>query len=128
VFNTGTAGLGVHQITYTVTDLKGCEGFVKGNIWVALCTSIDNEHATNNLIVYPNPYADKFTIELTVAKSDLVSIRMTNILGETVKHIESSVLSGVYKNEIDSKELPTGIYFITVQTSNSRIVQRVIKN
>jgi hypothetical protein len=128
VFNSGTAGLGVHQITYTITDLKGCEGFVKGKIYVDLCTSVDNEQVTNNLVVYPNPYSDKFRMELTLVKSDMVSIRMINILGETVKHIESSVLSGVYKNEIDTKELPNGIYFITVQTSDSRIVQRVIKN
>jgi hypothetical protein len=128
VFNTSTAGLGVHQITYTVTDLKGCEGSAKANIFVDLCTSVDKENVTTNLVVYPNPYSDKFTIELTLAKSDLVSIRLINLLGETVKQIETSVLSGVYKNEIDSKELPNGIYFITVQTSDSRIVQRVIKN
>lgn len=128
IFNTNTAGLGVHPITYTITDLKGCEGFVKANIYVALCTSVNDERVTNNMVVYPNPYSDKFTIELTLAKSDLVSITMMNLLGETVKHIEKSVLSGVYKNEIDSKELPNGIYFITVQTSDSRIIQRVIKN
>jgi hypothetical protein len=128
VFNTSTVGIGVHPVTYTVTDLKGCEGFIKVKIYVALCTSVDNENITSNLVVYPNPYSDKFTIELTLAKSDLVSIRLTNLLGETVKQIETTVVSGVYKNEIDSKELPNGIYFITVQTSDSRIVQRVIKN
>ncbi len=128
IFNTATAGVGVHEITYTVTDLKGCEGFAKAKIFVDLCTSIDAADATNTMAVYPNPYADKFTIELTLAKSDMVHISMINILGETVKQIEKSVLSGVYKNEIDGTELPKGIYFITVQTSDSRIVQRVIKN
>jgi hypothetical protein len=128
VFNTSTAGLGVHPVIYTVTDYKGCEGSVKANIFVDICTSIDNEETTNNLVVYPNPYSDKFTIELTLMKSDLVTIRLTNLLGETVKQVETFVLSGVYKNEMDTKELPNGIYFITVQTSGSKIVQRVIKN
>lgn len=128
VFKTSVAGKGVHVITYTVTDFKGCEGSAKANIFVDICTGVNVEAAKNSLVVYPNPHTDNFTIELTMVKSDVVSINLTNILGETVKHIEKSVLSGTYKNEIDTQGLPTGIYFISVQTSGENIVQRVIKN
>jgi hypothetical protein len=128
VFKTVVAGAGAHVITYTITDFKGCEGSAKASIYVEVCTDVTTEEIKNTLVVYPNPHKDNFTIELTLTKSDMVSIRMTNILGETVKQIEKSVLSGVYKNVIGTEELPQGIYFITVQTSDERIVQRVIKN
>lgn len=128
VFKTTVAGAGKHEISYTVTDLKGCEGSAKATIFVEICTDVNKEVSAHSLLVYPNPHKDKFTVELTLTKSELVSIRMTNILGETVKQIEKSFISGVYKNEISTEELPHGIYFITVQTSEDRIVQRVIKN
>ena len=128
LFKTSVAGAGSHVITYTITDLKGCEGSAKASIYVVVCTDVQAEAAKNSVLVYPNPHTAKFTIELMLAKSDMVSISMTNILGETVKHVEKAVLSGVYRNEISTEELPSGIYFITVQTSDDKIVQRVIKN
>ncbi len=128
IFKSGVAGPGVHVITYTIVDFKGCEGSAKDSIFVDVCTDVKEETAKNTLLVYPNPHTNRFTIELTLVQSEAVAIRMTNILGETVQQFEKSVASGMYKNEIDTQELPTGIYFITVQTSNDRIVQRVIKN
>lgn len=118
----------MHEIKYTVTDLKGCEGFATAKIYVDVCTDVIENAANNSYVVYPNPYTDNFTIELTLTKSEIVSIRMTNILGETVKQFEKSLESGVHKNEINASELPTGIYFITIQTANDKTVQRLIKN
>lgn len=127
-FKSAVAGKGVHEITYTVTDLKGCEGYAKATIFVDICTDINEEVASNSFVVYPNPYSDNFTIELTLAKNEVVSIFMTNILGETVRHFEKSLQGGVHKNVVDASELPKGIYFITIQTANDKIVQRLIKN
>lgn len=127
-FKSSVAGKGLHEVTYTVTDLKGCEGTAKVKIFVEICTEVTEETAKNAYVVYPNPYSENFTIELTLAKSEVVSIRMTNILGETVKQFEKALQSGVHKNEINASELPTGIYFITIQTADDKIVQRLIKN
>lgn len=128
IFKSSVAGKGLHEITYTVTDLKGCEGYAKAKIFVEICTDVKEEATNNSYVVYPNPYTENFTIELTLAKREVVSIRMTNILGETVKQFEKSLESGVHKNEINASELPTGIYFITIQTANDKTVQRLIKN
>ena len=102
--------------------------YAKATIFVDLCTDVMDEKVSNSYAVYPNPYSENFTIELNLAKSEVVSIRMTNILGETVKQFEKSLQSGVHKNEINASELPTGIYFITIQTADDKIVQRLIKN
>ncbi len=128
VFNPATAGVGTHVITYAYKDSTGCEGTAKASIFVDVCLSIKNKTAQHTLDVYPNPYTEKFTIELVVAKSAEFTIKLTNVLGETVKEIEKSYLTGVYKNEISTKELANGIYFITVQTADTKMVQRVIKN
>ena len=128
VFNPLTAGVGTHAITYSYKDSTGCDGDAKASIFVDVCLSVKNKTVQHILDVYPNPYTEKFTIELVVAKSSEFTIKLTNVLGETVKEIEKSFLTGVYKNEISTKELPNGIYFITVQTADSKMVQRIIKN
>ena len=128
VFNPLTAGVGVHVITYSYTNSLGCEGNAKATILVDVCLSIENRSAKQVLNVYPNPHDENFTLEFEVAKSAVFTIKLVNVLGETVKEIENSFLSGVYKNEISTKDLPNGMYFITVQSADMKSVKRVVKN
>ncbi|MEO6902514.1 MAG: T9SS type A sorting domain-containing protein [Bacteroidia bacterium] len=129
IFNPITAGLGKHVVTYSYTDsLNGCKSIAKATIFVDVCLSIKNNAVLSVLDAYPNPFTESFTISLVVAKPGMFTITLTNVLGETMKEIEKSFLTGTYKNEINAKELEGGIYFITVQSAEGKIVRRIIKN
>ena len=57
---------------------------------------------------YPNPFADKLTIETT--QGDMISIY--NMLGEKMKSV--SLKSGQTKVQVDGTELNSGIYFYSI--------------
>ena len=66
--------------------------------------------ARTNVRVYPNPSAGKITCEYKDALQ-LQYISITNLLGEEVLKISEP------KKEIDISNLPTGLYYLRVETN-----------
>ena len=76
---------------------------------------------SGTLLVYPNPANDILFVETrSIASQPAQTYHITNLMGQTV-------LSGSIndeKQQIDIKELPVGMYFITV---GGQIVKFVVK-
>ncbi|HZV70920.1 MAG TPA: serine hydrolase [Saprospiraceae bacterium] len=71
------------------------------------------------LKIYPNPACQYFTIDLEEGYYDIL---IANAMGENVyeqTHVNGSV-------EIDRKEFPVGVYFVTVGTAGKYIVRKLI--
>lgn len=76
----------------------------------------------NNVIVFPNPCSEKFTIE-----SNLIfdSIEIYNIYGELVYAIPSS--NAKLSMDINIVERPNGIYFVKLLVGTKTITKKIIK-
>lgn len=81
--------------------------------------SVD-ENNLNRTEIYPNPVANKLTIEST---EQLNEIRIFNVMGQEVRRIIPNALT----MEIDMSNLILGIYFIKMYNSESSIIKKVIK-
>jgi hypothetical protein len=79
-----------------------------------------NTVSSNNFTIAPNPAAEQ--INLLNMPTDVESISVINILGETVLNKNLSV-----KN-MDISELKAGIYWVAVESKGIRYTQRFIKN
>lgn len=104
---------------YTVTGTTdGCSNSSVFTQTVSLCTSISkapfNDH---EIIIYPNPFADKVLLVVNNLKGTKVSV--FNSLGLLIYQID------INKNEteIDLSEQASGIYFIKIGSS----IQKIIK-
>ncbi len=84
-----------------------------------------------SLSTYPNPFNNNLMINISVAKADLFRIRIVNILGEEVysfsntNFIEGShslLWDGI---DINGKYLPSGVYFIVVNSNHQVHVEKV---
>jgi len=84
----------------------------------AKVTGID-KNSLSNIFVYPNPFKD----ELYVSKPELVkSIQITNVTGQKIKEV---IFDG---KPISTKELTSGIYFITIESvTGEKVVHKVVK-
>lgn len=67
---------------------------------------------------YPNPFNGETSIRFQLLRSDKVTVRVINLLGETVRILASGYMPlGEKSFTWDASTAPAGIYFYTVETS-----------
>jgi Pectate lyase len=71
----------------------------------------------NQLLLYPNPVTDKLYIS---SSSPVKSIAIIDALGKTITQQSN-------KNEINTSNLPSGIYIVKVKTEDGETAERMIK-
>ena len=76
---------------------------------------------------YPNPFNPSTTIEFTLPKSEIVELKIFNILGKEVSTLVSNKLnSGNYTYQFDGKNLASGIYYYQLIAGDFREVKKMI--
>ena len=76
---------------------------------------------------YPNPFNPATTVSFYLPRGTNVLLRITNILGETVTVLQNGYLTaGDYSMQFDGKGLSSGIYFVSLITSESSFVKKIL--
>ncbi len=81
---------------------------------------------------YPNPFNPSTTISFSLPKSEIVKIKIYDILGRGIRTLVNSRMQvGLKKVEWDGKDtygraVPSGIYFYRLETENCRSVQKML--
>jgi hypothetical protein len=84
--------------------------------------SSENEFATANFSIYPNPASD--VINLNAGNLIINSVKITDINGRVVSTFNVNLTSSV---EINVSDLTTGIYFLTVDTDQGVGTSKIVK-
>lgn len=76
-----------------------------------------------NMGIYPNPFENKFTVELSENTIYPIKIEVIDFLGRKVyaQQVETTV------TEIELNNLPLGTYFIRTVSETSQVVERIVK-
>ena len=82
--------------------------------------NVEENIATNNISVYPNPVNDKLYI---VTEDEVEDVVVYDIYG---RHQQLSAVS-CQPSVIDVENLKSGIYFVKINTDKGNIVKRIIK-
>jgi len=108
--------------TITGTDaLTGCSSLKTYTLSVAPCTGIDAAALANEtFVMYPNPSSGIVVIE---SGTKNCNIKVFNQLGQILYHVKSE--SG--NESIDMSNWDNGIYFVEIQNSDNRKIQKLIK-
>lgn len=120
-FNLSSANIGSNAVQYAYTDSNGCISAVTFNINVQNCTGI-SESSTLDFMIYPNPSDGRVSIVMpeSMKNAELV---VTDMQGKQVLKL----ISTEYKNEIDLRLQPAGVYFVSITSQSERIVKRLVK-
>ncbi len=88
---------------------------------------IPNQKGDELMIIYPNPSAGIFNLDMAFNEPQDVAVAVYDMMGnKIVDQLLKNV--SVQINKIDLTNQPTGIYFITVQGKDKRISRKLIKN
>lgn len=90
-------------------------------------TSVNEDNSSHTFTIYPNPSSDLLNIETTFLKKESITIGLYNVMGVKVMNIEQEIVVGTYKEQINIKSLPAGVYFLSFQTDNTTAIKKVVK-
>jgi hypothetical protein len=85
----------------------------------------------NNLVVqfhnYPNPFSKQTTIKFNMSKPDKIYLAIYNLDGQEVEVLKNDVISeGEHKIQWNTDNLPEGIYYCRLQTSEFSSVVKMM--
>jgi len=76
---------------------------------------------------YPNPFNATTIINYGLPQSGQVSLQVYNPLGQTFSTLfEGFMQAGEYSTRLTTDNLPTGLYFVRLEASNTVLTQKVI--
>ncbi len=77
--------------------------------------------------MYPNPAADRVTIDLTIRKAGTTTITVTNLFGQQVAVLEEGALlnAGRYQADFPIAGLSPGLYFISMKNGEDVITRKL---
>ena len=76
---------------------------------------------------YPNPFNPSTNIKFFLPKGSNTTLKIVNILGEEVKTIYKGYLSsGNYKFNFNAAGYGSGVYFVILNTRDSRLVRKIV--
>ena len=76
---------------------------------------------------FPNPFNPKTTIRYTLPTSDVVLIKVFNVLGKEISTLVNEEKSaGGYRCEWDAGGFPSGVYFYSLTTGDFRETKKMI--
>jgi len=122
VVNSGDATIPV-DTTQTVAFNK-----ISGYSASANCGSgiSDINNSISSLMVVPNPMNSTAKVSFFSDKSEMVTERLTNIIGSEVFKREMDVRVGENVSTIERGSLPTGVYFYSLTNGKSSMTKRVV--
>jgi hypothetical protein len=89
--------------------------------------SISKPDVSGNEVVFsPNPFVSQATLSLQTNSSD-AAISILNSLGQCVWHKTVEKTGNSIKTDLDLNVLPSGNYWLKVQTADGQTVQQIIK-
>ncbi|HIE05452.1 MAG TPA: T9SS type A sorting domain-containing protein, partial [bacterium (Candidatus Stahlbacteria)] len=108
-----------------VSDSDGdvAEGFYVDDVYIGpklpgVQAGIDDRGKQN--LIRPNPFSDLLLINL---RSDECEISLINSLGQTLQTVKPKARFAM----IDTKGLPSGVYFIRIEDSEETTIRKVVK-
>jgi hypothetical protein len=76
---------------------------------------------------YPNPFNPATTINYSIAKSGIVTLKIYDVLGNEVKTLVNGVQNtGMHEVSFNAQNLSSGFYFYTITTDNFTSTKKMI--
>ncbi|MDB5226846.1 MAG: SpoIID/LytB domain protein, partial [Bacteroidota bacterium] len=120
-FSTATGGNAV----YTVTVSNGTQSCTSPDfIFNCTITGIQNNVITDNYSIYPNPAKNSIYIQSKTNNALKISLSLTNIIGQEV---QQKNISNVNSYELSLKDLPVGVYILSISDKTGIGSIKIIK-
>ncbi|GAA4467182.1 hypothetical protein GCM10023189_50340 [Nibrella saemangeumensis] len=118
-----------HAGTYTVTVTQnGCQAMAVTTVVVNPITGLEPVRwQENQLVVFPNPGDNLFTLKLSLMQADDTRIQVLDLLGRSYWEKRVRKPAGESTEPLPLGNLPGGRYFVRVETTRFTLVYPLLK-
>jgi len=102
---------------------------MKGMIIISPAGINEQEMNVSNVIIFPNPAKDKFSVKFNSPENGNVSAKLYSICGQEIESliINKEFNAGVFTIHFDShKRIPAGVYFVQLNCNSNKITRKLI--
>ncbi|MDC3305806.1 PKD domain-containing protein [Flavobacteriales bacterium] len=121
---------GVYNVCLTIVTIGGqCTSTTCDSVDFSMMqgqTAIQEVIAFEELALYPNPANDKITVNLMSNTSGNLSIRLVNMMGQTLSYEDIIIFNGAINHSLDVSEIANGVYSVEVVLNGEKQHQRVV--
>jgi hypothetical protein len=110
-----------YPIILTWFKFVGDSYYTSTTFTIATARSVQESILSSSIPIFPNPFNDAFTLQLP--GNELHTVRLMNMVGTSLTTL--SDVSG--STNVNMNGLGAGIYFLEVQSTRRRSVQKVVK-
>jgi hypothetical protein len=117
---------GIYYVRYT-DPLTECYSEPSNTI-TYLITGIHNKTGENNVMIYPNPCMDNFTVDFDLPVRGNVKVLLFDTFGSEIEVLadKTDQPAGKYSLDMSAGGLPSGIYYCKIQTSGYSVTKKLI--
>ena len=126
VVDTTGNGYGQQSISVVVSSEFGCEESDEIILDFLDCTGINENAASIEIEVYPNPSKGVFTLQLTSVNAEKVNIRISDLTGKTIYEENDVNVNSNLKKNINLNNQPSGIYTLLISGKNYILDKKVV--
>ena len=113
----------VWQIQFLNANVGYATGGNLGSIYkLDLGTSVQELEEASSFEVFPNPFRESLTLDLSGIKSPVRSLEVVDITGRTVFQTRQNI------NSLDLSQLSSGLYTLVVSTDDQQYSKKVVKH
>ncbi len=116
------SGLAPGLYSLTVSEADGCT--VVSGFEVLQASSVEHIATLLSMKVYPNPVSERLMVELNFGKAERGMCLLYDYIGRVV-HREA-FYGSVFYTEIDSRQLPGGVYLLSVLFSDQQATRHIV--
>ena len=86
-----------------------------------------HDRQNNWLDLYPNPIETKLQYKIRSEFEQQINVSITDLFGTNILSQSITINKGIFENEIDFSPIAPGVYFFNVQSGNSLITKKIVK-
>ncbi len=117
---------GNYDVGLTVTNPAGNDAEFKNGYLSLFLTDIEEESVLQSLMIFPNPSTGNYLLQIEMAQSENVILKVSNILGQKVMDRKFENIRQLQEN-LDLTLQPIGTYWLELQIGDSRKIYKLVK-